>query len=129
DRDGEPCGSISVRIEPDAAVLSFRSQKLGTAQSKQFEQRVPIIWTNCYFGRRPWFRCNAQSDGHYCGRRVAILYDAGDLFACRRCCDLTYASQLESALHRGISRSRKLRVRLGGSPDVLAPFPDKPPRM
>jgi hypothetical protein len=129
-RDGEPCGSISVRIEPDAAVLSFRSQIPGTAHSKQFEQRVPIIWTNCHLGgNRPWFRCSAQSGGRGCDRRIAILYDAGDLFACRHCCDLAYASQLEGPLHRGISRSRKLRIRLGGGPDVLAPFPDKPPRM
>lgn len=128
-RNDEFCVSITIRIEPDLAIISFRSQTPGTAQWKQFEQRVPIIWTNCYFVRRPWFRCSAQSGGRYCGRRVAILYDAGDLFACRHCCDLTYASQLENPLHRGISRSRKLRMRLGGSANVLAPFPDKPPGM
>lgn len=129
-RNDEPYGSISVRILPDLAVLSFRSQIQGTAQWKQFEQRVPIVWSNCHLGgRRPWFRCTANSGGQGCGRRVAILYHVGDVFACRCCCDLTYASQLEGPLHRGISRSRKLRTRLGGGPDVLAPFPDKPPRM
>lgn len=37
---------------------------------------------NC--GRR-WFVCSVHANGRYCGRRVALLYLAGELFACRRC--------------------------------------------
>jgi hypothetical protein len=51
------------------------------------------------------------------GRRAALLYATGDLFACRRCCDLAYASQQKNALLRNVSRSQKKRMRLGGSPD------------
>jgi hypothetical protein len=65
----------------------------------------------------------------YCGRRVAVLYAAGDLFACRHCYRLCYASQQESRQSRFIRRSRKIRMRLGGSPDLLQPFPKRPPGM
>jgi hypothetical protein len=57
DRDGEFFGSISVRVETDSAILSFRSQIPGTARWRQSEQRIPIVWTNCHLGgRRPWSR-------------------------------------------------------------------------
>jgi hypothetical protein len=129
-RAGEPCGNISVHIEPDAAVLSFRSQLPGENEWRQFEQRVPIVWTMCHLGgRRPWFRCTVHSGGECCNRRAAILYSAGDLFACRRCHGLAYVSQQESPKSRSISRSRKIRMQLGGSADLFEPFPPKPPRM
>ena len=44
-------------------------------------------------GRRPWFICSVRANGRYCGRRVAVLYLAGELFACRKCYGLAYASQ------------------------------------
>lgn len=129
-RLGEACGNISVRTEADAVVLIFRSQYPGESDWRSVEQRVAIIWTACHLGgRRPWFLCTVYSGGQYCGRRVAILYGAGDLFACRRCYGLAYASQQESPQFRTISRSRKIRMQLGGSPDVLQPFPEKPRRM
>ena len=50
------------------------------AEWKSTEQRVSITWTNCHFGgRRPWFTCSAHTNGRYCGRRVAVLYLAGEL--------------------------------------------------
>jgi hypothetical protein len=127
---GQPCGNISVHVEVDTAVLSFHSQYPGEAKWRGSVQRVPVVWTDCHFGgHRPWFRCTAHSGGQYCGRRVAVLYGVGDVFACRRCCGLAYVSQQESLRFRQISRSRKIRMRLGGGPNVLAPFPDKPRRM
>ena len=129
-RSGIPCGSISVRTETDAVVLIFRSQHPGETEWRSIEQRVPILWTACHLGgRRPWFRCPVYSNGQYCGRRVAVLYAAGDLFACRHCYGLGYASQQESPQSRSIRRSRKIRMRLGGSPDLLQPFPKRPRAM
>jgi hypothetical protein len=129
-RLGVPCGSMFVCIEADAVVLMSRWRSPGDSEWKLVEQRVPIVWTICHLGgRRPWFRCDACSNGRYCGRRVAILYGAGEIFACRRCYGLAYASQQESPRFRNISRSRKIRMRLGGSPDILEPFPEKPRRM
>jgi hypothetical protein len=42
---------------------------------------------------------------------------------------LSYASQQQTALHRGLEQSRKIRMRLGGSADLLEPFPAKPKGM
>ena len=67
--------------------------------------------------------------GRYCGRRAAILYCAGELFACRRCYGLSYASQQQTALHRGLEQARKIRMRLGGGDDLLEPFPGRPKGM
>jgi hypothetical protein len=73
--------------------------------------------------KRPW--AGLRCDG--CGRRAAKLYlGDGLVFACRLCRDLGYASQLENRRYRAITKARKLRVRLGGSGNLLDPFPKRP---
>jgi hypothetical protein len=102
----------------------------GFAKGGLMEYGAPITWTECHLGgRRPWFRCTAYSKGRYCGRRVTTVYNAGDVFACRHCCGLAYASQQEPVRERGILTARKIRKRLGGGPNITRPFPDKPKRM
>jgi hypothetical protein len=124
-RDGEPCGSITVRIEPHPVpgevVLSFRSHGSAKGRLRSLEQRLRISWTKCHLGGwRPWFRCS-------CGRRAAKLYDgAADFFACRHCCGLAYASQQLCTRDRLISSARRIRMQLGGGPSFFDPFPDKP---
>jgi hypothetical protein len=123
---GEPWGTISVHAECDAVVLIYRARSWATTEWKSIEQRVPITWTACHLGgRRPWFVCSVRSNGRYCGRRVAMLYGASELFACRRCYGLAYASQQESVHHRAIGKAQKIRMRLGGSANMLDDFPDK----
>jgi hypothetical protein len=79
-------GSITVQVECAAVVLSYRYCFSGSNEWKSIQQRVPISLTACHFGgQRPWFVCSAYCNGRHCGRRVAVLYAAGDLFACRRC--------------------------------------------
>jgi hypothetical protein len=124
---GEPSGSINVRAEADAVVLSFRARSFLAAGWKPIEQRVPITWTPCHLsGRRPWLICSARVNGRYCGRRVALLYRDGEFFACRSCYRLVYESQQEDAFIRSLKRSQKIRMRLGGSGDPFGPFPKKP---
>jgi hypothetical protein len=126
---GEPAGRISVRTEADAVVLMYRARSWRDIEWKSIPQRVPITWTACHLGgQRPWFVCPGFSDGQYCGRRVALLYGNGQLFACRYCYGLTYASQREAFHLRGLSKAQKIRMRLGGSPESEA-FPDKPKGM
>jgi hypothetical protein len=60
---------------------------------------------------------------------VALLYLAGELFACRRCYDLAYASQQESLWCRGLGKAQKIRMQLGGSPNMVDVFPDRPKGM
>ncbi len=68
--------------------------------------------------------------GRSCGRRAALLYLGGRHFLCRKCQGLSYASQRERggsvpALHR----CQRIRTKLGGSPNMGEPFPEKPKGM
>jgi len=129
-RAGLPSGSIGVQTLADAVVLAFRHQSWGDTEWQLVEQRVALTWTACHLGgRRPWFSCSAYTGGRYCGRRVAVLYLAGKLFACRRCHGLAYESQQESLWCRGLGRAQKIRMQLGGSPNPLEAFPDRPKGM
>ena len=124
---GKPSGQVDVRTETDAVVLVYRPA-VGEWQSD--EQTVFITWTACRFGgRRPWFICPIYSGGRYCGRRVALLYELGGLFGCRRCCGLAYSSQLQTPTDRGLAVAQKIRRRLGGSTDLFDAFPQKPKGM
>jgi hypothetical protein len=105
-RDGEPFGSICVRTGFDAVVLTFPC-----------EQRVLIVRAPCHFGGRRWFCCAGCSGGRYCGRRVAKLW---------RCHGLAYASQQQNPRNRRINRARAIRMKSGGAPRRVDPFPDKP---
>jgi hypothetical protein len=128
-QDGERVASINVETERDSVTLKYRSRSYGEGWS-DVEQRIAIVWTPCRFGgERPWFVCSVASNGVYCGRRVIKLYGAGRLFACRDCYRLAYTSQQESALQRGLWKSQKIRMRLGGSASMLDEFPEKPKGM
>ncbi len=119
-----------MRTELNAVVLFYRARSSDAGEWKSIEQRVPITWTACHLGgQRPWFVCAVYSNGRYCGRRAAVLYGAGELFACRRCYDLAYISQQQAPRLRRIEKVRKIRVKLGGSANLFDSFPEKPKRM
>jgi hypothetical protein len=127
---GSPTEGIAVLVESDAVVLVFRSRSFGGGYGEQIAQRVPLTWTPCSFGgKRPWFRCEAYRNSRYCGRRAALLYSCGGVFACRHCHDLSYQSQNETPRLRSIRRVRKIRMRLGTGFSFAEPLPDKPPGM
>jgi hypothetical protein len=124
----EPSAHVDVRTETDAVALVYRSRSPGTVEWKLIEQRVAITWTACHFGgRRPWFICPVCSRDR--GRRVAVLYELGGLFACRYCCGLAYACQQETPMYRGLAMAQKIRKRLAGSTDIFDAFPAKPKGM
>jgi hypothetical protein len=124
-RNNEPAGNIGNLTEHDAIVLIYRSRPCGSTEWKDIRQRVPITWTECHLGgRRPWFRCTVYAHGRYCGRRVATIYHAGDVFACRHCLGLAYGSQQEPVRERGIATARKIRMGLGGGESLTEAFPE-----
>ena len=87
---------------------------------------VSLDWTDCNFGgKRPRFVC----PGVGCGRRSAILYGLGKYFLCRHCYDLTYQSQRCNKMYRALHRAQNIRRRLGGSANMMEPFPEKPKGM
>ncbi|HEX2108928.1 MAG TPA: hypothetical protein VHF70_06600 [Rubrobacteraceae bacterium] len=90
------------------------------------QEPVPLSWTACTFGgERPWFVC----PGAGCDRRVAVLYGPGKHFLCRHCYDLVYESQRENAMDRALHKAQSIRKRLGGSANMMEPFPEKPKGM
>jgi hypothetical protein len=128
--NGEVSAHIDVRTETDAVALTYRWRSPGAAEWKSAQQRVPLTWTACHFGgRRPWFICPIYSAGRCCERRVAVLYEVGGLFGCRRCCGLAYTSQQETPMYRGLAKAQKIRQRLEGSTDIFDAFPGKPKSM
>ncbi len=86
-------------------------------------QVIDLMWTSCSLGgERVWVRCPD------CKRRVAILYLGGN-FACRVCHGLYYESQRTRGRCSALIKLQRLRHRLGGSANLLEPFPDKPKKM
>ena len=86
---------------------------------------IALLRTPCTFGgTRVWFRCPNGT----CGRRVAVLYLAGEI-KCRTCAQLRYQSQYESQSKRNLRKCQLIRLELGGSPNLLKLFPPKPPGM
>lgn len=123
-RAGQETASIGALVYQGKLVLSYRSKSGGDWED--VKEPVSLEWTPCNFGgERPWFVC----PGDRCGRRVAILYGPGKYFLCRHCYDLRYESQRENRMHRALRRAQNIRQRLGGSANMMEPFPERPKGM
>jgi hypothetical protein len=116
--------TMKVNTGPNHLVLVYRN--IGNdGLPKNLQYAVSIAWTPCnYGGLRPWFICPTED----CGRRVAILY-RGEVFACRKCHQLVYGSQRQADWERAITKAQKIRMRLGGSPNLTDVFPYRPKGM
>jgi hypothetical protein len=124
--DGEKVASINLRAEADRLHLSY-CVRIGGGECEDVAETVGIVSAPCrYGGVRPYFICPGVVNGVACGRRVAKLHGAGRYFLCRHCGRLGYSSQSEGARDRALRRANKIRRRLGGDPDLVAPFPPKP---
>jgi hypothetical protein len=132
-RAGRQTGSIRGVVEgdrPDWVILLFRYRRGFGAEWEDVEEPVDLTWTPCNFGgERPWFICPGVVNDVRCGRRVAVLHANGKYFLCRHCYGLSYESQRENKTYRALRRAQKIRERLGGSANMMEPFPDRPQGM
>ena len=74
-----------------------------------------------YGGQRFWFCCPR------CGGRARILYSPD--FHCRRCSGLLHPSTRQTTRDKAVARAVRIRRGLGGSGNLLEPFPLKPKGM
>jgi len=117
--------SIDVLVYRDHLILSYRYRRSGE-EWEDVREPVPLQWTPCNFGgEKSWFIC----PGAGCGRRVAVLYKPNRYFLCRHCYDLAYQSQRDNKVYRALHRAQDIRRRLGGSANMMEPFPKKPKGM
>lgn len=122
-RAGAPIATIDVVVLLRAVELSYTVGGM-SRELQSVRYSVPTLWTPCRFGgQRPWLFCPR------CGRRVVKLFLYGRYFCCRDCHGLAYESQRADAGERAVRRATKIRQLLGGSSDLVAPFPEKPPGM
>jgi len=129
-RFGKEMASIGGFVHGDRVVISYRHHNRINGEWEDVEETVGLSWTPCNFGgERPWFICPGVVNGERCGRRVAILYGLGKYFLCRHCYDLRYESQREDKGQRALRRAQKIRQQLGGSANMMEPFPDRPKGM
>jgi hypothetical protein len=114
--------TAQVEIDIQHNQLRIRYTRVSSSGEREpVECVVPIASTPCnYGGVRRWFCCPD------CRKRIAVIYIHGRSCSCRQCSYLVYRSQRERASERARSRAQNIRVRLGGSANLLEPFPAKP---
>ncbi len=122
---GQDLGSISYEANltaPDQAWISLHYRVSGESQDCRIRlESMPVH----FGGRRWWFRCPAT------GRRCAKLHlPIGQrIFASRMAHDLGYQSHRVQTYDRALDRAQDIRMRLGGSPSLTEPFPERPKNM
>jgi hypothetical protein len=130
-RDGEQIAALSARTSHSEVELSYSYWRTGNEDNKKsVNYTVPLSWTNCNFGgKRAWFTCPGVVNGGVCGRRVAKLYMSGGYFLCRHCHGLSYESRQVGRKYRALHKCQKIRRRLGGTANMMEPFPPPPKGM
>jgi hypothetical protein len=123
--NGEKVAAISVKVETGQLRLIYSFRRNGD-DWESLNYPVRLQTTSCnYGGVRYWFTCPVAG----CGRRVALLYLGGKIFACRHCYRLAYKSQRESMDDRAHKRANKIRDKLNWPRGILNPTGDKPKGM
>jgi hypothetical protein len=104
-------GSIGYKLwlTPDFPRLAL-SYTVGE-EKKEIKYVIPLLQSDCNFGStRFWFQCSIYKNGERCGRRVGVLYKAGDYFACRHCYELTYKSRNENTNYKYGSLFKAIKI-------------------
>lgn len=118
--NGEFITTVTVENTEVGLEVHFRDGLGGTRQ----RQHVLFSRIPCHYGGyRVLLLCPS------CEKRVVALYRVGMRFTCRHCNDLTYVARRRRRPHRMLERAQQLREELGGSRNLLLPFPGKPKNM
>jgi hypothetical protein len=98
--------------------LSYRSIEIIDHHDRS--QVFGIAWIPTYFGRnRAIFVCSSCRGG------AIRLFNKYGSYACRHCHKALYTSQKQNTATRKRLAAAKLRLKLGGFPDIREPFPRK----
>jgi hypothetical protein len=124
-QQGEQKASIAIYPEPGGLRLKYNSTIYG--QQKNMDYLVPIVHIRVCYGNRPYFLCPIC----YSQRLKLYLDSKSHYFSCRSCAGLTYTSTRENSADRAMSKSRKIRRRIGASLATMDSISlwDKPKRM
>ncbi len=115
--------TIQIRAERGLVTLSYSNRPRGGSPDA-ISQLVDVVATpGTLGGQRSWFACPG------CRTRVAVIYGAGQLFACRQCKGLAYTSQSEQADDRAARRANRIRKRLCWPVGIFNPCREKPKGM
>lgn len=121
-RDSAPDGDIRIESFADHIELIYRTRPRG-GEWRDMREVVALARTSQPFGgNRTWFSCPG------CQTRRTHLY-GGERFLCRDCHRLTYESRNEHPALRALSQAQNYRLRLGGSPCLDDPLPERPKGM
>ncbi len=124
-RNGEKVAAISVKVESGRLRLIYSYRRNGD-DWENLDYPVTLQSTACHYGgERYWFICPAAG----CGRRVAVLFLGGKIFACRHCYRLAYKSQREAHDDRATRKADKTRAKLNWEPGILNLPGNKPKGM
>ncbi len=95
--NGESTGNVTVQVDIDSGnpniKFIYKVRRRGEEEWRDMDFSFRMESTPCRFGGKKWFFvCGLYKNSQYCGKRVRVLYQAGDYFGCRKCADLTYDS-------------------------------------
>ena len=105
---------------PDLAYLRLSASTLEIMGRNGHVQYFRIEWVRTGFGKhRAILVCNS------CGYGAIRLFGHYGNYACRYCHRALYASQKHNQFARPRLQASKLRLKLGGWPDITEPLPPK----
>ena len=105
---------------PHIAEIQLRYHDISIIDRSGRVQTFGIKWVKTYFGpHRPVFLCT-------CGRGAIRLFVVHGTYKCRGCQKAIYTSQRINSQGRKRLTACKLRLELGGFPDINEPLPLKP---
>ena len=104
---------------PDLAYLRLSASRLEIMGRNGYVQRFRIEWIRTGLGApRAILVCS-------CGYGAIRLFARYGTYACRHCHKALYTSQKQHSIARKRLQASKLRLKLGGWPDINEPMPAK----